>query len=365
MNPEVAESLLRAVMEDPAEAEFAEQLSILRSLASYKYDEYEQYAPGRQFIAYLAKWLEQFKDSKERLHALSFIQERLIFISDLEMRHLVNLMACDIVPALLQRHVANRLRIPEYRVAKVRATTEFKRAQRSSLFLGMSDGARIDQFRRSSIGRSNEQFAMTHELNEQRVGTMLDKLRQDLNDDDAGFDLIFLVDDFAGSGRTITRRDEGETPDGRLVRFVQYTLPKLVHKHCPQIFIALYVATHQATRHLNESISTFESPPWSPFSVPRVISASTIDDRARLVHGRTDGEFETDNKFDELLHKYYNSAIEDIHKRNVLHGYADSGLPLVLSHNTPNNSLYLLWETDKTEPLFPRFQRHQSNTDGT
>ena len=281
MNPEVAESLLRAVLEDPAEAEFAEQLSILRSLARYKYDEYQQYAPGRQFIAYLSSWLEQFQGPEERRRALRFVQERLIFISDLEMRHLVSLMARDHVPSLLQRHVAKRLCIPNYRVANVRSRPEFDRAQRASLFLGMSDGARIDQFRRNSSERSNEQFAMTHELNKPRTTTMVDKLRTDLKDNSADFEYIFLVDDFAGSGRTIMCHDEDEPPDGRLFRFVRDTLPDLMHHHCPQIFITLYVATHQAVEHLTNSISAFQSAPWTSVCVPEVVTVMTIDDRAR------------------------------------------------------------------------------------
>ena len=358
MNSEVAEGLLSAVMDDPVEVEFAEQLSNLRSLAMYKYDEYQQYAPGRQFIAYLASWLEQFLTLQERRNALRFIQERLVFISDLEMRHLVSLMARDLVPNALQRCVAKQLGIPEYRVAQIRSTPEFKRAQRASLFLGMSDGARIDQFRRNHDDRSNEQFAMTHELIQPRVDAMLDELRADLHDANAHLEYIFLVDDFAGSGRTIMRHDNGEPPKGRLVRFVQDTLPRLVDHH-PQIFLALYVSTHQAVEHLTQSIAAFEAPPWTLESVPQVLTAMTIDDRVRLTHDRTDGMSETDRLFDDLLHEYYDSKIEDKHKGNVLHGYADCGLPLVLSHNTPNNSVYLLWDTEKTRPLFPRFQRHQ------
>ena len=364
MNSELAEDLLSAVMGDPAETEFAEQLRNLRSLALYKYDEYQQYAPGRQFIAYLAGWLDQFQYPQERRDALRFIQERLVFISDLEMRHLVSLMARDHVPAALQRCVAKQLGIAEYRVAQIRSTHEFNRAQRASLFLGMSDGARIDQFRRNRDDRSNEQFAMTHELIQSRVNAMLAELRADLDDPNAHFEYIFLVDDFAGSGRTIMRRDEGEPRKGRLVRFVQDTLPSLKNHHCPQIFLALYVSTHQAKEYLNQSIAAFETPPWSPDSAPQVLTAMTIDDKTRLKHDCTDGMSETDRLFDALLRKYYDSEIEDRHKGKVLHGYADCGLPLVLNHNTPNNSVYLLWDdTERTMPLFPRFQRHQVRTE--
>ena len=367
MHSELVDSLLSAVMDALVEdkVEFADQINNLRSFAMYKYDEYQQYAPGRQFIAYLADWLGQFETPQECRTALRFIQKRLVFISDLEMRHLVSLMARDHVPTALQRCVAKQLGIPEYRVAQIRSTSEFKRAQRASLFLGMSDGARIDQFRRNRDDRSNEQFAMTYELSRSRVNTMLKELRTDLHDDNAYLEYIFLVDDFAGSGRTIMRHDDGEQPKGRLVRFIQDTLPYLVDHHCPQIFLALYVSTHQAVEYLTQSIEAFEKPFWTPKSVPQILTATTIDDRVRLTPDRTDGMSETDRLFNVLLCKYYDSKIEDEHKGKVLHGYANCGLPLVLNHNTPNNSVYLLWDTEKTSPLFPRFQRHQVRAEAT
>ena len=363
MNPEVAEDLLRAVLKDGMDADFPDQLGILRSLAMYKYDEYQQYAPGRQFIAYLASWLTQFDDPDERRHALRFVQKRLVYISDMEMRHLVNLMARDRVPSLLQRHVSQRLGFPDYLIAKVRELGDFNRAIRASLFLGMSDGARIDQFRRSNPGLSNEQFAMTHELIKVRADTMISKLRADLGDEEATFEYVFLVDDFAGSGRTILRHDEGESPDGRLFRFVRDTLPLLTKGTCPKIIIALYVATEQAVNHLRSTLLDFPSPPWPQEDVPQVMPVTTIGDHARLIHGREGIQYEADGFFDELLHKYYDESVEDEHKGEVLHGYSQCGLTLVLSHNTPNNSVFLLWEKDKTKPLFPRYERHQSRVE--
>ena len=360
MNPDLAESLLRAVMGSAADARFPDQLGILRSLATYKYDDYQQYAPGRQFIESLALWLAQFSDPDERHNALRFIRNRLIYISDVEMRHLVSLMAGDRIPAVLQRGVALQVGLPTYRVAAVRRKAEFRRATRASLFLGMSDGARIDQFRRSGAGLSNEQFAMTYEISESRAMKMVDKLQADLSEEGAEFNHIFLVDDFAGSGRTILRREEGGRIDGRLVRFVQDTLPNLRQKPFPQIFIALYLATVQAVEQLRSLISSYPSPPWPDNKAPQVITSMTLGDHTRLRHDRLAQDYETDQRFDELLHKFYDASVEDEHKGKVLHGYSDCGLALVLSHNTPNNSVYLLWEKEKTQPLFPRFERHQS-----
>ena len=280
------------------------------------------------------------------------------------MRHLVSLMVRDRVPKVLQRLVAEQLKVPWYRIAAVRETTAFRRATRASLFLGLSDGARIDQFRRNDATLSNEQFAMNYELSEPRVRSMLKELRKDLDDPTATFDHVFLVDDFAGSGRTILRPGTGEPVDGRLVRFVDDTLSKLSGESCPRIFICLYLATDLALRHIRSMIETYPEPPWSADKVPEVIAVMTLGDRIRLLHDRSDEGYDTDRSFDVLLHEYYDERVQDEHKKVVVHGYSDCGLPLVLPHNTPNNSVYLLWERERTLALFPRFERHHARERG-
>ena len=259
---------------------------------------------------------------------------------------------------MLRRRVAHQLNLPVYAVATVQTSAEFTYSKRATLFLGMSDGARIDQLRRSGVGLSNEQFAINYELSDQRAGTMLSELQTDQQDNGAAFEHIVLVDDFAGSGRTILHHDENAQHCGRLVRFVKETLPKLMTGTCPKIFIALYLATEQAVEHLQSLISTYPTPPWPSNDAPEVIAVMTLDDRARLRHDRQGSMDETDQLLDVLLHKYYKPSVEDEHKGEVKHGFSDCGLPLVLSHNTPNNSVYLLWEREMTRALFPRFERH-------
>ena len=75
-------------------------------------------------------------------------------------------------------------------------------------------------------------------------------------------------------------------------------------------------------------------------------------------------------EFWEVIDQYYNSSIETEHTRkgggkNVKLGFGQCALPLVLEHNTPNNSIPLLWaETDDSNgehamrALFRRRQRH-------
>jgi hypothetical protein len=71
-----------------------------------------------------------------------------------------------------------------------------------------------------------------------------------------------------------------------------------------------------------------------------------------------------------LLQKRYDPSIENSHMgTNIALGYRQGGLPVVLDHNTPNNSVATLWaQSDPTKPnyipanrmlpLFPRRQRH-------
>ena len=71
-----------------------------------------------------------------------------------------------------------------------------------------------------------------------------------------------------------------------------------------------------------------------------------------------------------LLERRYDRGIETTHTGpDIALGYKQCGLPLVLDHNTPNNSVATLWaRSDPTAenydkdkhmaPLFPRRQRH-------
>ena len=73
--------------------------------------------------------------------------------------------------------------------------------------------------------------------------------------------------------------------------------------------------------------------------------------------------------FLKLVEKYYDDVIETKHMKlggeDARLGFGKCALPLVLEHNTPNNSLALLWaDTPGGEgkhsmrPLFRRRQRH-------
>ena len=67
-----------------------------------------------------------------------------------------------------------------------------------------------------------------------------------------------------------------------------------------------------------------------------------------------------------LIDRYYDHSVFDEHfekggTEDAKYGYAAGGLPVVLHHNTPNNSIALLWSYDDRDVvgLFPRVQRHK------
>jgi hypothetical protein len=76
--------------------------------------------------------------------------------------------------------------------------------------------------------------------------------------------------------------------------------------------------------------------------------------------------------FRRLVENYYDPSLQNRHSAvsgidSMMFGYKECGLPLVFEHNTPNNSLPLLWaETEgdagkgvhSMRPLFRRRQRH-------
>ena len=199
-----------------------ETLRRLQVMASHKYDQYERFSTGRKFIESLAEWLRQFEPGHERRVALDFVQRRLVFISNNEMEQLVRTLYPKFIRPTIREHVGSKFNLPSYAVSDIEAMPEFARARRRSLFLGLSDGARMDEFRRSNRELSNEQVYATYEVAEPRLNEMRNQLLKEQRldfSDPIKFEQVFLLDDFAGSGKSILRENDGKF-EGRLQRFL-------------------------------------------------------------------------------------------------------------------------------------------------
>ena len=157
MNEGVAIRVLEAITgwnDETVESEAA----WLQLMSDFKYDGYRDYLAGARFTERLADWLQQFA-SDQRQTAYDYVRHRIVFISLAEMRHLVDRFFPSVIEKALLKDVAATLSVPSYLVwTHPQAEAEFERALRKTLFFGLSDGARMDTFRRLNEGKiSNEQ----------------------------------------------------------------------------------------------------------------------------------------------------------------------------------------------------------------
>jgi len=368
MRDELAEALLAKVM-DWSDEEKARERPILQDFARYKYDEYQQYAPGRRFIESLALWLRQFKTLEERQVAYDFFRDRLIFISTAEIRHLVELAFPVVIRPGLIAKTAAALSVDPQRCKYIVASAAYSQILRQTLFLGLSDGARTDVFRRSHPEISNEQLWHAYDISDEKAASMGKKLwkalkaqlGRDPTDDECKFHTVCLLDDFTASGTSYIRLEEGKW-DGKIPIILQKlceengALSQIVANENVEVLVCIYVAAHQATEHIESELKKFHFPKGHVRL--RVVHALPAD--ARL-------ESPADDKIIALANddRYFDKEVDDEHAEvggaSMRLGFANCRLPLVLPHNTPNNSIYLLWgEYQQTfTGLFPRVSRHK------
>lgn len=415
MKLQLALQLLQEIIPELGDEDAAVKLfRELQWLAEYKYNGYEMYHPGRLFLESLYLWLKQF-DQADRSVALSFVLEKLIFVSRIEFQQLAEVLFEDRIKRIQLRVAAGLAGIPHHRIRAIYDSTEFAHVAASSLYVGMSDGSRIDYIRRHNLEIDNEQVLPYYETSDVKVDQMLGDLRRKISKPGAKFQCLFLIDDFCGSGRTLLREvarsqikgpytlaevptkwasrirvdpqkceiefqaeqvlssDDEETlrsmGSGAWMAAVDVLIQK-VEEHNTELKGALTKVSNGAiAKALAEDAQVFYCPLLltdhakgrlvrlvrrlrAPFSELEILSAACLDESVKITS--------SSSPIGLLCEKYYSDAFEDEHTGCVKFGYGNCGLPLVLHHNTPNNSIYPLWSRKLStfRPLFPRYERH-------
>lgn len=415
MKRELALQLLETILPGIGdEGQTATLFRELQFLADYKYNKYEMYYPGRQFLEHLYLWLGQFEEA-ERLDAITFVRRELIFISRAEFQQLSQILYHDKIRRQQLQVAAAMSKLPSFRVRSIRDSVEFARVTRASLYVGMSDGARIDYIRRHNLDINNEQVLPYYRVAPDKVVELLTNLRKAVADAAARFRCLFLLDDFCGSGKTSLRElliapIEGacqapsiprawrsriafnpekkalqmafqgaiNEPDrqeilkmgtgesfvsaveslvakskardtvlkGALVR-VAGELKEALEPEATICFCPLLI-TEQALKRLRDLVARLPGPFARTVILPGAVLKGDVQIRSAA------------HPIGALCEKYYSDEFEDEHTGSVKYGLENCGLPLVLHHNTPNNSLYLLWARKKDDfnPLFVRYERH-------
>ena len=370
MQKDLAETLLARIM-GWNDATKATERARLELFAAYKYDQYQQFAPGRRFLESLALWLRQFKKGDERKLAYEFVRNRLVFISNEEMNALVDLAFPTIVRPTLLRDAAAATGVSPFRSKALSDSESYHCLQRQTLVLGLSDGARTDRFRRvNSESISHEQVFHAYDVSDKKADDMAEKLHRDMaqilnrepNSDEARFRYVVLLDDFSASGLSYIRKDEKSNAwTGKIPKIINELTLDDGLGHCiardnVRVLVVLYIGSRQAIEHIEESLQNIS---FKKGSVELKV-VFELDHASRLDPGAETALFRLLNK-DEYFDEQADDEHAKVGKSSMRLGFADGRLPLVLNHNTPNNSIYVLWAEDGHDVLglFPRVSRHK------
>ena len=327
MKEEFAEQLLERAMDWDVPT-VKDEILKLRYLTAVKYDNYRNFGVGKRFLESLVLWLRQFKTVVERKSAYDFMINRLIYLSEVQMDHLVDLAYPQRVFPILKEQTVERGSFSPYRVRKIRTSEIFKEIKRKTLFLGMSDGARMDTFRRKH-DLNNEQVSVSYELSKDKWEGLRKNLSEWLERKNskrkACFENIFLIDDFSGSGNSILRYKNDE-PKGKLARFIKKYLgtfkePGILGELCKEggakLFLLNYVTTQKAHDYLTGEMKTlkqkFSGEPYF-FSCEILPPLQLIENKEKIPRLSS----EIDQRFVQILDDYYDDRLEDQHTQTGL-----------------------------------------------
>lgn len=361
MRQRLAEKLLLKIMQWDVD-EVQVERPMLQAISNFKYDEYRQFSPGMLFLGSLTSWLRQFKTIEERKVAYNFVKTQLVFISENQIQQLVSLAFSDAVQPFLFTKTGNELNVDHFKINEIYHSDEYKSNKRKTLFIGLSDGSRIDYFRRMS-GLNNEQVFSTYYISEEKSADLQKELKKDGHEK---FSSIFLIDDFTASGKSYFRL-EADKYKGKIFKFIDFllhpenykdnSLQELISIDSLEINVLFYIATEEAKEYLEKSIAEWKEKNKSSIT----INISVI----QIIPNSIKKGIEEDKAFNKIMKDYFDDSIIDVHYKKgkwdkPYLGFNECSLPLVLNHNTPNNSIPILWFPDDKEyrGLFPRITRH-------
>ena len=357
MQKELAQRLLTATL-DWSPEDIERYSNLIDNFAELKYDEYQQYRPGGRFVEHLCAWLNQFEARSEREVALNFLLKNLTFISTSEMHWLIETVYPEAIFPFFEFQAEELIRENPLLVSSKELIIEIIKTK--SLFFALSDGARIDIFRRIA-GLEHDQICVDYAISSKKCKEMIEEMGTRVNKKDAEGKIteilpnkvehIFLLDDFSASGVSYLRK-EGKNWAGKISKAIKnLKTKKMIDANSNvKIHIILYLATEKAINRLLDNIRAFCGDNNYEIDIQCIQKVLPV---------------ELSPQEDALFEKHYlrnKDSIADSHYKkgdmtHPHHGFDGCGLALVIHHNTPNNSFPIIWAGDNA--LFPRVTRHK------
>ena len=375
----------------------------LQLMSTVKYDGYADFAAGAGFLESLVDWMRQFNTEEDRAAAYRFVKERLVYVSTAEMHRVVEAFFPEIITPYIRREIAKTFNLASWQVwAKPESARAFEGRLRRCLLVGLSDGSRIDVLRRTNAGRlSQEQVVPMMNIDDAKWEDLGDTLRKEQGDD-ARFEDVYLIDDFTASGTTFIREVDDRIK-GKLKKFNDIVVSArrrladddkvfpIVSKYT--LHVHHHISTTQARKALRNRIDDLtpklEEPGFSenvliteglllnndlPLGYEKLglaPSGAVESDALGFEANRSDeGSIDSEilalceKTYDPCLFKRVEKHCREAGMATMCYGYGGCALPLVLEHNTPNNSVPLIWSetgpatNPRMRPLFQRRDRH-------
>ena len=378
MNSNLANQLLASIMKWDART-LASERAALEFMGSMKYDAYDRYMPGMRFMSSLVQWLNDIKE-EDRDEAYKFIKKKLVFISSTQMNYLVDLLYDSKIRPILLDMATVETGMPSYKRSNKVVRPRFEIEKRSALVIGLSDGAHTDILRRSA-GFNNEQVLTNYYPDGKKLKDMLDGLRKDgkmAGIENPFFRRIFLIDDFTASGKSFIRYDDTDGEyHGKLKKIIDELCAKshiegdqniehLSYLLNPnqdkiQIDILFCIATEKARTNIKNNLDEYlKSVNWQDKVEFNIHIIQPLEDKLS-------NDIKNDKNLVEVLKKDEHFVKECVISKsykvgkndNPWLGFDECALPVVLAHNTPNNSLPIIWQdAERFHGLFPRISRH-------
>ncbi len=377
-------SALARLLKDFPKDKFPDEIRRLGALAQYKYDEYQQFAPGRYFMESLVSWLGRIPEN-HRQAAFNFVRDRLVFFGRGDIYHFAQVAYQHLIRSFLVTSETQALKLPIHKRPKIAQSRYFRALERNSLFIGLSDGARIDDFRR--LGElHNDQVHSSYHVTPDRLTEMIRSWtdHRDTNAADVAAEgigeisamkvrRIFLVDDLSASGTSVIDYDElAQKWKGRYPTFINLVLGDDVYPDLDQanleVHLVFYVATDQANADVKSKIDTFNA---KRKTAGKLTASTEILTVQPLPATLAVGQQVNDSRYRDFIDAYdmtgsYDKSMAkggpDGHQK---WGFKKCALPIVLYHNCPNNTIGPIWMypgEKGMQGLFPRVRRHWWDT---
>ena len=358
--------------------EATEHLKEIDLMSDIKYDSYDQFMPGIKFVGNFYLWLSQFEDIDDRKLMYEFVKKYIIYINSTQISHLIDLLySTKIIPAIRQKVVEDfrnhGLTVNKYNYKRLDNAAEFKSHKRKTLFIGLSDGSHIDIIRRNSY-LDNDQVLTNYYPDDTKIKELAEELEKSkdlVEGSEKKFESIALIDDFTASGSSFIRIKDDGTFAGKLPKFFEAIYGKEEFKKLLidgfDIHLYFLIATKSALDHISAMLEQYKKQ-HPDLNVTLECVQMLYEDAKFTSHTGTEAlaiqkiisqkRYINEPALTRAYKESYPAGNTDYHL-----GYRQCALTIVLNHNTPNNSLPIIWQPkreagDRLYPLFYRITRH-------